>query len=78
VGGAQMIFEDVANPPLVQQDIDQRRMARMERKKQGEVLAERERMSDWIATYHNSLEEFRRAQGGTDTPPEPDGKSGVK
>jgi hypothetical protein len=84
VGGTQMVFEDVANPPLVQQDIDQRRMARLERKKQGEALAERERMSDWIATYHHSVEEFRRGRQELEmpeegeVPPDPDGESGVK
>lgn len=52
VGGTQMVFEDVANPSAVQQDIDQRRLARLERKRQAEAAAERERMAEWIAAYH--------------------------
>ncbi len=52
VGGTQMVFENVANPSAVQQDIDQRRLARLERKRQAEAEAERERMASWIAAYH--------------------------
>ncbi len=52
VGGTQMVFENVANPSAVQQDIDQRRLARLERKRQAEAEAERERMAEWIAAYH--------------------------
>ncbi len=62
VGGTQLIFQDVQDPPAVQQDIDQRRVARLETKRQAEAAAERERMSSWLATYHQSAEEFRREQ----------------
>ncbi len=62
VGGTQLIFQDVQDPPAVQQDIDQRRVARLEAKRQAEAAAERERMSSWLATYHQSAEEFRREQ----------------
>jgi uncharacterized membrane protein YdbT with pleckstrin-like domain len=62
VGGAQLVFKDVFDPPSVQQDIDRRREARIERKKQAEALAERERVADWFAEYHRSVEELHSDQ----------------
>ncbi len=67
VGGTQLIFEDVFDPPSVQQDIDRRREARLERKKRAEAAAERERVADWFATYHRSVEELQ----GQIEPPNP-------
>jgi hypothetical protein len=58
IGGAQMDFFDVYNPSGVQQDIDRRRMARIERKKQAEALAERERMADFFTMYHQTYGEM--------------------
>jgi hypothetical protein len=58
VGGTKLAFENVMNPASVQSDIDRRRMARSEKKKQGEIAAERERMAEWLATYHRSAQEF--------------------
>ena len=60
VGGTQLVFEDVRDPSSVQQDLDRRRLARLERKKQTEVAAERERVADWFVTYHDSSDEIRR------------------
>jgi hypothetical protein len=60
VGGNKLAFEDVMDPATVQSDIDRRRMARSARKKEGEVAAERDRMAEWIATYHRSAEDFRK------------------
>jgi hypothetical protein len=60
VGGSKFAFEDVMDPPAVQSDIDRRRMARTAKKKEAEVATERERMADWLATYHNSAEEFQK------------------
>lgn len=68
VGGTQMVFENVANPSAVQQDIDRRRLARLERKRQAEAAAERERMAEWIAAYHRTAREL------PDWPPAPDGE----
>jgi hypothetical protein len=62
VGGAQLVFEDVFDPPSVQQDIDRRREARIERKKRSEANAERERVADWFAEYHRSVEELRSVE----------------
>lgn len=60
VGGSKFAFEDVMDPPAVQSDIDRRRMARTAKKKEAEVATERERMAEWLATYHNSAEDFRK------------------
>ena len=65
VGGSKLAFEDVMDPPAVQSDIDRRRMVRAAKKKEGEVAAERERMAEWIATYHKSISDFN--------PPKKDG-----
>ena len=62
VGATHMTFFDVFDPPSVQQDIDRRRMARVERKKQSDLADERNRIADWFAAYHRSTEELRRDQ----------------
>lgn len=59
VGGSQLAFEDVLDPPSVQADIDRRRIASRAKKAQAQTAAERERMADWLATYHRSADEFR-------------------
>ncbi len=60
VGGAQFNFEDVADPPTVQQDIVQRQQARLYKKREAETSGERERLADWLAMYHRTVEEMRR------------------
>lgn len=62
VGGTKLAFEDVIDPASVQSDIDRRRMARSERKRQAEIAAERERMAEWLATYHNNADALRREE----------------
>jgi hypothetical protein len=62
VGGSQLVFEDVMDPAAVQQDLDRRRLARIEKKKQTEATAERERMADFFVSYHQSAEELRKEQ----------------
>lgn len=63
VGGAHMAFEDVSDPASVQADIDRRRAARLAQKRQGEAGRDRERMADWLISYHDNSEELRRQQG---------------
>jgi hypothetical protein len=58
------------DPPAVQSDIDRRRMARSARKKETEVAVERERMAEWLATYHHSAEDFRKEMEKKDQKPE--------
>jgi len=62
VGGAQFNFEDVADPPTVQQDVVRRQQARLHKKHEAETAGERERLADWLAMYHRTVEEMRRDQ----------------
>ncbi|MBI5935069.1 MAG: cyclic nucleotide-binding domain-containing protein [Chloroflexi bacterium] len=62
VGGSKLEFQDVYDPPSVQSDIDRRRMARTAAKNAAASATERERMAEWVATYHRSAEEFRREE----------------
>jgi hypothetical protein len=59
VGGSRLAFENVMDPASVQSDIDRRRMARNAMKREAEVTAERERMAEWLATYHKNAQIFR-------------------
>jgi len=62
VGGTKLAFEDVIYPAMVQSDIDRRRMARKAKQDEARSATERERMAEWLATYHGNVEEFRREQ----------------
>jgi CRP-like cAMP-binding protein len=62
VGGTKLAFENVMDPASVQSDINRRRIARTEKKRQAEIAAERERMAEWLVTYHNNAEELRREE----------------
>jgi len=73
VGGAQLVFSDVSDPPAVQQDIDQRRIAIISQKKEAETRAERERLADWFAAYHRDSDSFRTDEAQTQTEDLPDG-----
>ena len=59
VGGSKLAFEDVMDPATVQSDIDRRRMERTAKKNAGVIAAERDRMAEWLATYHKSAQEFK-------------------
>jgi hypothetical protein len=67
VGSAHFAFEDVLDPAAVQTDIDRRRLRRISSKKASEQATERKRMADWIAAYHQNIEEFREEQTFRDT-----------
>ncbi len=62
IGSAQFAFEDVLDPAIVQSDIDRRRLARISTKKAAEQEAERNRMADWMVTYHQNVDELRQEQ----------------
>lgn len=62
VGGAKLEFQDVFDPATVQSDIDRRRMARAAAKNAAVAASERERMAEWLATYHMNSDDFRREQ----------------
>jgi CRP-like cAMP-binding protein len=67
VGSTQFAFEDVLDPAIVQTDIDRRRLKRISDKKASERIEERNRMADWMASYHQNVDEFRREQELRDT-----------
>jgi hypothetical protein len=62
VGGTKLEFQDVFDPNTVQSDIDRRRMARQAAKAAAQAALDRERMAEWLATYHMNSEQFRREQ----------------
>lgn len=62
VGGQQLAFEDVMDPASVQSDIDRRRMARKAKRDEANAAAERERMAEWLATYHKNAEIFKEEE----------------
>lgn len=55
VGNARLNFDFVYNPSAVQQDIFYRMGERLEKLRQYEIDSERERISEWIASYHNRM-----------------------
>ena len=67
IGSSQFAFEDVLDPAGVQSDVDRRRLARISAKREDERTTERNRMADWMATYHRNVDELRREQELKDT-----------
>ena len=59
VGGTKLAFENVIDPAAVQSDINRRFAARKAKNEQERVAKERERMAEWLATYHNNAETLR-------------------
>lgn len=55
VGNMKLTFDYVYNPSEVQQDIFYRMGERLESKRQFEIDSERERVSEWIASYHRKM-----------------------
>ena len=70
VGGSKLEFQDVFDPNTVQSDIDSRRVARVTAKIAAQAALDRERMAEWIATYHRGSEEFRREENRRQPPDE--------
>jgi hypothetical protein len=69
VGGAtELHFSDVSDPASVQQDIDNRRLARINAKTEAQAKTERERLADWFATYHSVNKEMLQAVADGDYP----------
>jgi hypothetical protein len=62
VGGTKLAFENVLDPAAVQSDINRRFAARKDRNEQQRISKERERMAEWLATYHNNAEALRREE----------------
>ena len=59
VGNTQLTFDHVYNPSEVQQDIFYRMGERLEKKRQYEIDTERDRVSEWIASYHRKTTNLR-------------------
>jgi hypothetical protein len=70
VGGSKLAFENVIDPASVQSDIDRRREARQAKQAAAKVAAERERMAEWLATYHLNAEQLRREEEKKNQKPE--------
>jgi CRP-like cAMP-binding protein len=60
VGNMRLSFDHVYNPSEVQEDIFYRMGERLEKVRQFEIDAERERVSEWIASYHRKAEAARK------------------
>ena len=67
IGSAQFAFEDVMDPAGVQSDLDRRRLTRISSKEAAERTTERNRMADWMAAYHQNVDDIRREQELKDT-----------
>ena len=63
VGTSMFTFEFVYDPSRVQQDLFASMALRQQRKKTDEINEERERVGDWIATYHRHQDEYRTTTG---------------
>jgi hypothetical protein len=57
VGATKLNFDFVHNPSQVQEDIFRRMTARLNKKKETEAVSERQRMVEWIAAYHRTIEQ---------------------
>lgn len=66
VGTSEFIFNYVYDPSRVQQELFARLAQRQQKIKLDQLNEERERVGDWIATYHKHQDEFR-----TNTEPNP-------
>lgn len=57
VGNSEFNFEDVADPPSVQQDIIQRQLGNKKRKAETSSEAESEKIAEWLKAYHTHINE---------------------
>jgi len=55
VGNSEFNFEDVADPPSVQQDIIQRQLGNKKRRSDRNSEAESEKISEWLKIYHTQI-----------------------
>ena len=69
VGGSKLAFENVLDPAAVQSDITRRFAARKDKNEQQRVAKERERMAEWLATYHSNAEQLKKEEEKNDQKP---------
>ncbi|GAB4480069.1 MAG: hypothetical protein Kow0088_21410 [Anaerolineales bacterium] len=60
VGQTQFTFDGVANPDQVHQDIRAYMEARARKKRERELMQERERMMEWLSAYHEEEKNIRQ------------------
>lgn len=70
VGGSKLAFENVLDPAAVQSDINRRFAARRAKNEQQQIARERERMAEWLATYHLNAEQLRKEEEKKNQKPE--------
>ncbi len=68
VGEINLDFLNVFNPTGVQQEVVRRMNLRIAKKKEADTMAERERMAEWLAAYHQVEGEL----GGMESKPNPE------
>lgn len=64
VGQTQFTFDGVANPDQVHQDIRAHMEARARKKRERELIQERERMMEWLSVYHEEEKNLRQSSDG--------------
>lgn len=72
VGTSEFTFNYVYDPSRVQQELFAKMAQRQQRKKMDQVNEERERVGDWIATYHQHQDEFRTTTDRQSISPSPE------
>ncbi|HEY3310619.1 MAG TPA: cyclic nucleotide-binding domain-containing protein [Anaerolineales bacterium] len=60
VGSKEFNFDDVADPPSVQQDIIRRQQGLLQKKREKDNASERDRMTEWLAMYHRTMDDVNR------------------
>lgn len=63
VGQTQFTFDGVANPDQVHQDIRAHMEARARKKRERELMQERERMIEWLSAYHEEEKNLHKNSG---------------
>ena len=58
VGTTEFTFDEVQDPASVQAEIEEWRNRRLINKRNAENAAERERMAEWLAAYHQNRDDF--------------------
>lgn len=69
VGTSEFTFDNVYDPSKVQQDLFAKMALRQQKKRTDQMNEERERVGDWIATYHQHQDEFRTTTDRHQTSP---------
>jgi hypothetical protein len=66
VGEAKFLFRGVYNPDQVHQDVADYMEARVRKRREGEAARERERMVDWLVTYHRQVDSSEDSENEAD------------